>query len=237
MLSALTETGTLVYAHQVIKADGPFTCPECHTPVIVRRPTERIDHFAHKARTSDCTMGGESLDHMELKFQIYDDCIALGYKAALEHQIGERRTDVAVWVGDTAYAVEVQLSPQCFDELLDRTDNHTTCGFTTLWVGILPAGPLSSLNAYAQYKVRSFQKEIHALQGGQFFQYRGKGYFDVVHFMGFRYETFKQYKVLFQPVHIRDMIERSTEYGCTASVREEKRWWTKPKPTSSRQSY
>src|SRR5690625_7561282 len=41
-------TGELVYAAGCTKADGPFYCGTCYSDAVVRKCTEKRDHFAHK---------------------------------------------------------------------------------------------------------------------------------------------------------------------------------------------
>lgn len=41
-----------VYAENVSKSDGPFYCPVCLCDAIVRKCSEKVDHFAHSARQS-----------------------------------------------------------------------------------------------------------------------------------------------------------------------------------------
>ena len=42
----------IVYADYATKSDGPFYCPVCLSDAIVRKCTEKVDHFAHSARQS-----------------------------------------------------------------------------------------------------------------------------------------------------------------------------------------
>ncbi|WP_430410835.1 competence protein CoiA family protein [Kordia sp.] len=46
------EDNSLVHANAVTKTDGPFYCPETFEELIVRKCTEKRDHFAYKVRQS-----------------------------------------------------------------------------------------------------------------------------------------------------------------------------------------
>lgn len=46
------QNNKLVYASNINKEDGPFFCKMCLSDVVVRKCTEKVDHFAHKARQS-----------------------------------------------------------------------------------------------------------------------------------------------------------------------------------------
>jgi|LSQX01.2.fsa_nt_gb hypothetical protein len=46
------QNNKLVYANNINKEDVPFFCKMCLSDVVVRKCTEKVDHFAHKARQS-----------------------------------------------------------------------------------------------------------------------------------------------------------------------------------------
>ncbi len=72
MLSANDQQGDLVIAWEVTKTQGPFFCPECQEQVIVKKGSYKIHHFAHQP-SSDCTYGtGESEEHRQAKYHIYE---------------------------------------------------------------------------------------------------------------------------------------------------------------------
>lgn len=113
-----------VSAAESQRIDGPFVCPQCESPVFLRRCRERRDHFYH-ARESSCAYGkGESLEHQEAKVAIYEACKkSPRYSlSVLEYsmKVG-RRTDVLVRSRNGYVAVEIQRSKLGLDALIQRT--------------------------------------------------------------------------------------------------------------------
>jgi competence CoiA-like predicted nuclease len=213
-------------AHMSEKSGGDYFCPECECQVIVRKPSKKIDHFAHKSG-SNCAMGGESFQHMKTKLSIFKDYTKMGFECRMEHKIGSRRTDIAICIRGKWIAVEVQLSPIKLDELIERTINHTKNNFYTIWVVQL-ADALDEIDNGDEYKVRKFQRDIHdEIHDGALFQYVGNGEFSMVHLMGYRYETMKKHYVSFRNYRLDEMWGYTTDDYKIASVRSVEKWWNK----------
>lgn len=220
--------GKIVLAHEVLKESGPFFCPDCSKGAILKKPKRKVDHFAHVAGSS-CSMGGESLRHLEIKFLIYRHYKNLGYEAMLEHKIGARRCDVAIKINKSWIAIEIQLSPISSVELFERTKNHTESGYFTMWVTELDC-PLDDIEQGVQYSVKAFQLDIHDdVHKDLLFQYFGDGKFSVIHLMGYRYKTFKHYKVLNKKFGLNEMIGHRHNDLLTVSIPEAHRWWERIK--------
>ena len=64
-----------IHASNATKADGPFYCPDTFDDLIIRKCTEKIDHFAYKSRLSP-TANKESKLHDDCKNEI---CNALKF--------------------------------------------------------------------------------------------------------------------------------------------------------------
>src|SRR5688572_11099998 len=58
--------GQPVHAGAVTRDEGPFYCASCHAEVILRRGSERVDHFSHEASRSS-PGGAESALHRACK--------------------------------------------------------------------------------------------------------------------------------------------------------------------------
>lgn len=227
MLIALSKD-LLIIATEASRDQAPFHCSECGAEVILKKGFWRIHHFAHRASQPHCDKDTESREHAELKLDIYNDAVAAGLKATMEHRIGERIADITI-EGDTRkVAVEIQLSPTSRGELWNRTQNHNRGGYTVLWVVVLPE-PLELTDQDEQYSVKALHKDIHELFGGVVFLYRGNLYFDVIHFMGLRYVTKRYYKRLSRdekPLHLFKTVDETSQHGVTyIAPPESMRWW------------
>lgn len=126
LLVAHNGMGDRVLAAFATRGDA-FCCPECRADVILKRGTEVVPHFAHRAY-SGCPMSvGESLRHLEMKLQIGK----LFGAAEYEIRFGaERRADVVA--RDTV--VECQASPIGIEEMDARTRFYNGQGKPVLWV-------------------------------------------------------------------------------------------------------
>lgn len=62
----------IVYANYVTKSDGPFYCPVCLSDVIIRKCTEKVDHFAHNARQSPIIGKKDRLLHEQCQNEILE---------------------------------------------------------------------------------------------------------------------------------------------------------------------
>jgi competence protein CoiA len=65
------EKGIRVDARTSIR--GPdYTCPYCEEDVVIKKGIKKTHHFAHKKNTSCEWSGGESIEHLNAKIEIYD---------------------------------------------------------------------------------------------------------------------------------------------------------------------
>src|SRR5260370_25796231 len=128
MLSAYNQQGTLVIAWDVIREQGTFFCPECTKPVVVKKGSFNIHHFAHQP-FSACSYGtGESKEHRQAKYQIYEALrqYPAVTKLAVERPLGEVRPDVSFcWEGRDYVGIEVQISATSPEEIARRTSIYT----------------------------------------------------------------------------------------------------------------
>lgn len=232
MLTALDKDGSIAISTlEGVAERAPFFCPECRARLILRQGTWKIHHFAHKAMVAECPRERESEKHALKKLEIYQ----AGAKhpnvleCEMEYRTGTRIADVILCGAIRKVAVEVQLSPIGYDEIMERTAAHTAAGFSTLWVVDLDQD-LLSVEQGTQYKVKAFQKDLHELHNEAVFVHADDLKFWVVHFMGYRYETFKHFKVSRKPLHLFDSIDWQTDGLKVVSPPASFRWWEKLKP-------
>lgn len=123
--------------------DTSYRCEKCENPVVHHRSEARlrIGHFAHKAGASFCPSGGETLEHVQTKLDIYN-YIKEGWGTKVkvlepEAWICNRTIRPDVYVETrrgTRIAVEVQASALTVDEIMRRTKKYNTEGVHVLWV-------------------------------------------------------------------------------------------------------
>ncbi len=98
-------------------------------------------YFSHKAGSGDGGHGPESYAHAQIKHELRDWAIALGYDAEVEAWIAGagRRIDVSI-DGPASFAVEVQRSSVATGEWADRTGTLIEADLTPLWLWVAPNG-------------------------------------------------------------------------------------------------
>lgn len=145
MLTAIRIADTVKVIGDFIEKDASATyrCEKCESPVVHHRSKARlrIGHFAHRAGASFCPSGGETLEHVQTKLDIYK-YIKDGWGTKLkvlepEAWICNRtiRPDVYVETHKgTRIAIEVQASALTVDEIMRRTKKYNTEGVHVIWV-------------------------------------------------------------------------------------------------------
>lgn len=145
--------------------DGVYRCPECDAqPLVVKRGTIVVPHFAHPAQAVSCEPEPETHEHAFGKV-----AIATRFHGHIEVKLDRRRADVFVpddhviaeavqafagqvaWpdfrfrlaerkigpefvLGDQSFVVELQCSPLDHAEWWQRTADYNRIGLAPLWV-------------------------------------------------------------------------------------------------------
>jgi Competence protein CoiA-like family len=123
----LSGTAKNLYTHKTIYADiaekknGPFYCAECNSDAVVRKCTEKADHFAHVARLSPDGGSVESKLHKQCKEEIcskLQERFSKGrwekerqLKQCYKFEKKPRRPDISGFIGKQALVIEVQVMP------------------------------------------------------------------------------------------------------------------------------
>ena len=63
---------SFVYADKTAKSDGPFYCPECLSDVVIRKCSEKVDHFAHNVRQSPMLRKRDTELHSKCRDEILE---------------------------------------------------------------------------------------------------------------------------------------------------------------------
>lgn len=165
-------TNKKAYANKVTKADGPFYCPDCLSEVIVRKCTDKDDHFAHKFRQSPAHGPKSQKLHTKCKeaiCKVMQDAYPDG-KWQTERPIdaNHRRgtpkivPDISGRVNNKPVAIEVQLSPYTIDKIREKTENYARLGIAVLWIVPLYE-PLES----DFFRPRMYETYLHTMYYGK----------------------------------------------------------------------
>lgn len=167
-----------LYTHQICeadtstKADGPFYCALCKTDALLRKCTEKIDHFAHIARLSPVLGPRETELHRMCKEEI---CRALSERhpegnwatertipANIHKRIPELRPDVSGRISDQRIAIEVQASTLTPTKIIKRSVAYAKRGIALLWVV-----PLREPLGVEPLRPRLYESYLHSLYFGR----------------------------------------------------------------------
>lgn len=173
MLSAYDQRRTLIIAWEAVKDQGPFHCPECQRQVVLKKGQFIIHHFAHTPE-SDCKYGtGETWEHWQAKFEMYEalrnhprvSCLQL------ELPLGSVRPDITFCLdGNTIVAIEFQRSSIPCDDVARKTSIYDEKGIAVLWV-LLPrnrfsVGERCSTRVWERYLNELYNDKIFCWYGG-----------------------------------------------------------------------
>ena len=164
MITADTPAGRVI-ARAASRDDGPFLCPACSSPVIIKKGEVVTHHFAH-ARDADCDYGvGETELHRRAKEAVYDGLHAhpLVKGVQLEVAVAGNRADVLFESGSgVLVAVEIQRSNLGECELELRTEKYSAGNVAVCWV-VAEVSPL--LARGATVRTRRWHRWIHDMMG------------------------------------------------------------------------
>lgn len=165
-------TQDIRFASQCTKSDGPFYCQECFSDAVLRKCTEKRDHFAHKARLSPVIGPQEGALHKNCK----NELVALlqerfpDGKWAVERTIEEKkekglaelRPDISGRIRGTPVAIEVQASALTPTKIIKRANEYTKRGIYLLWIVPLkePLGELA-------FRPRLYERYLHSIYCGR----------------------------------------------------------------------
>lgn len=136
MLIARNSSAQLIKASKADKT-GSYTCPGCEGPVILKKGTRMIAHFAH-ANKSTCSSfsEGETEEHLKGKTALYQAFKQEEVKVEIEAQLQDlnQRPDVlAIYQGEE-FAIEFQCSPITVSEIVRRTQGYQKSGRKVIWL-------------------------------------------------------------------------------------------------------
>jgi len=164
---------SLVRADSITKDDGPFYCPVCLSDAIVRKCTEKVNHFAHKSRQSPLISAKDQELHNTCRDEIFNALKAefpegnWGKERRIEanwKQKGnkERIPDISGKIGKKGIAIEVQASAYTLNRIYEKTCDYHKMGIYVLWIL-----PLRGDLGIEPFRPRLFEKYLHSLYFGR----------------------------------------------------------------------
>ena len=127
-----------------------MTC--CGNQAILKTSKLGTQFFAHKVKpkTSDCSTGGESAEHIHIKYLVMKELDKNGWAVEVEKR--GATPDGEDWIADiyaekgkVKIAIEVQWSPQAFIETRRRQEKYARSGVRCAW--LLRSGSIKARNA------------------------------------------------------------------------------------------
>lgn len=177
-VALLADLKTAVTAAYVQKTDGPFYCRTCLSEAIVRKCSDKEDHFAHKALVTPTGLNKDTVFHHRVRdelFAILKERYPSGnWKTEVkiaDDALGTFIPDIAGYFGERgkefpAVAVEVQLSPYSPSYIKKKTDFYAKKNIHVLWIV-----PLIKPLENAVFRPRRYELYLHSLYMGYVFYY------------------------------------------------------------------
>jgi hypothetical protein len=154
------------------KRDGPFYCKACLSDVVIRKCTEKRDHFAHKARLSPVVKNGESELHGDCKRTLCELLAKRFPEGKWETErtipkndalgVPELRPDISGRINDTRIAIEVQASSLTVNKIVARTEAYSKRNISLLWVV-----PLTEELGDRPFRPRQYERYLHSIYYGR----------------------------------------------------------------------
>lgn len=162
----------IVCADNVTKSDGPFYCPVCLSDAIIRKCTEKVDHFAHSARQSPIIGKKDKLLHAQCQNEIlaYLQKKFPSGKWEKERPIPKTKDlkeiipDISGRIDDLPIAIEVQISPYTINRIYDKLIEYQKRNIVVLYII-----PLYKELGEEVFRPRLFEKYLHSLYFGRIY--------------------------------------------------------------------
>ncbi len=188
---------TAIHASFATKKQGPFYCSECLSEAIVKKCSDKEDHFAHHAKKSPTALKGNTKFHHGVRDElltVLKEAFPDGdwkTEVSIKSKNGNSKivADIAGYFGkrdkNKAVAVEVQCSPYSPSYIQKKTSLYFELDVNVLWVV-----PLVKELGIDIFRPRRYELYLHSMYLGYVFYYiQGEnGVLTAVHYSpAFRY--------------------------------------------------
>ncbi len=190
MLVALNEQKLRCLAWLTEREEGPFSCPECFSDVIIKKGRIKEHHFAHKPPFT-CQYGsGESQAHYRAKKELYNHLSSHPscQKCEVERILKGVRPDVSFYISNTPVAIELQKSSIDIDQIIKKAKIYTKLGIYFIYL-FPQKEPKLTLNAGEERYVcrpNQWEKFLHSLAFGRAYYWEGGLNITPIHFDDFQ---------------------------------------------------
>lgn len=160
------------HASMATKHDGPFYCRDCFSDAVIRKCTQKQDHFAHKARLSPVAKSGEGQLHSNYKHafcKLLAELFPEGNWATERTiprserlNVPELRPDVSGRINGIPIAIEVQASSLTVNKIIARTESYAKRNISLLWVI-----PLTEELGDKPFRPRQYERYLHSIYYGR----------------------------------------------------------------------
>lgn len=165
-----------VSATDVLKEEGPFFCPVCLSEAIVRKCTEKADHFAHKGRLSPTITSRDQKLHDKCRDDIcnYLKSVFPEGKWEAERPIPAKKSrgwekeiipDLSGRFGNKnskPIAIEIQKTAYTIKRIHDKTIEYSKRGIFVIWIV-----PLNKDLGEKPFRPRLYEKYLHSMYYGR----------------------------------------------------------------------
>jgi hypothetical protein len=154
------------------RSDGPFICESCYSDAVLRRCTEKRDHFAHHTPLSPVIPKHETQLHRDCLSEI---CSALAARFPagsweMNRPIPANKSkgialvvpDISGRVGDQRLAIEAQVSHLSVPRIIRRTRAYQQRGIPILWIV-----PLTEPLGDRLFRPRLVERYFHSIYFGR----------------------------------------------------------------------
>ena len=166
-----------VNAEEASHDDAPFICRECLSDAVLRKCVEKIDHFAHHARTSPALHAGESELHQACLGEI---CDALAQRfpdgkwqtnreipANEELGVDKVVPDISGNCNGQRLVIEAQVSQLSLKQIIKRSEIYTRRNIPILWIV-----PLRADLGEEPFRPRLYERYLHTMAFGRTYYWK-----------------------------------------------------------------
>ena len=166
------ENNEPITAPQATKYDGPFYCPDSLEELIIRKCSDKRDHFAYKARLSPVATKESEL-HNDCKNELLEvlrNSYPDGkwekerdkFPADKDKGYQKVRPDLSGRINKDGVIIEIQASNISIEKILHRTEQYSKRGAYILWII-----PLEEDLGSDNFRPRLFERFLHTMYYGR----------------------------------------------------------------------
>ena len=160
--------------------DAPFICRSCLSDAVIRKCTEKCDHFAHHAGNSPAIIAGETplhqgclheiCDSLKLRYPEGNWAINREIPANKEKGFGKVVPDISGRLGtkkDQPLVIEAQVSFLSIPEIINRSEVYSKRGIPILWIV-----PFKGEWADMPFRPRLYERYLHSMYFGRVYYWK-----------------------------------------------------------------